>query len=173
MRKFSIAQSPHTDGMGHIYLIRNQSNGMCYVGQTTSYLSQRLANHLTRGYFTDCEVIIGEIEHCLVEDLDERERYWIEYYDTMNNGYNKENGGYSGFTPSPATIINAQSYTGMNNPKAKVIEVTFSDGHKEIHHTMNELMDRGYSRSKISAVKHHRRNNHKDIIQVIDYEENN
>lgn len=34
------------------------------------------------------------IEKCEKEKLDEREKYWIEYYDTYNNGYNRNSGGY-------------------------------------------------------------------------------
>ena len=33
------------------------------------------------------------LEECATEMLNERERYWIEYYDTYNNGYNLTQGG--------------------------------------------------------------------------------
>jgi hypothetical protein len=33
------------------------------------------------------------IENAEAELLDERERYWIEYYDTYKNGYNATLGG--------------------------------------------------------------------------------
>ena len=34
------------------------------------------------------------LEYCGVDKLDERERYYIELYDTINNGYNCESGGH-------------------------------------------------------------------------------
>ena len=33
------------------------------------------------------------LEYCGIDKLDERERYYIELYDTINNGYNCESGG--------------------------------------------------------------------------------
>ena len=48
------------------------------------------------------------MEQCSAEQLDERERYWIAYYDTCNQGYNIKEGG--------------QNYRGENNPMAKLSE---------------------------------------------------
>ena len=36
------------------------------------------------------------IENCELKQLDDRERYWIQYYNTYNNGYNLTQGGQSG-----------------------------------------------------------------------------
>lgn len=33
------------------------------------------------------------LEQCNIEQLDEKERYWIAYYDSYNNGYNRTPGG--------------------------------------------------------------------------------
>jgi len=35
------------------------------------------------------------IEECPKEKLDEREIYWIKFYDSYNNGYNLTKGGMS------------------------------------------------------------------------------
>jgi len=37
------------------------------------------------------------LEECPKELLDEREIYWIKYYNTFENGYNLTVGGNSGF----------------------------------------------------------------------------
>lgn len=37
--------------------------------------------------------LIEEIERCPKEKLDEREVYWISYYDSYHNGYNSTKGG--------------------------------------------------------------------------------
>lgn len=93
----------HTSG---IYLITNTINGMQYVGQSVD-ISQRWSQHKTtakniketadlyqamREYGIDnftCEVI----EECSKEQLNEREIYWIDYYDTFYHGYNMTRGG--------------------------------------------------------------------------------
>lgn len=33
------------------------------------------------------------LEYCLIEELDERERFYINYYNSYNNGYNLTKGG--------------------------------------------------------------------------------
>lgn len=40
--------------------------------------------------------IVEEIEQCKNNKLDERERYWISYYDSYKNGYNLTTGGQFG-----------------------------------------------------------------------------
>ena len=49
------------------------------------------------------------LEECTPEQLNERESYWIKYYDTINNGYNCSEGG-------------DQQSTGENNGRAKLTE---------------------------------------------------
>lgn len=46
------------------------------------------------------------LEQCSPDQLDEKERYWISYYNTCNSEYNIKNGG--------------QNYRGENNPQAKL-----------------------------------------------------
>ena len=93
----------HTSG---IYLITNTINGMQYVGQSVD-MSQRWSQHKTtakniketadlyqamREYGIDnftCEVL----EECSKKQLNEREIYWIDYYDTFYHGYNMTRGG--------------------------------------------------------------------------------
>ena len=36
------------------------------------------------------------MEECSVKQLDEREKYWIEFYDSYYNGYNMTKGGQYG-----------------------------------------------------------------------------
>ena len=37
--------------------------------------------------------LIEEIEKCSIEEVNDREIYWIEYYNTYHNGYNATKGG--------------------------------------------------------------------------------
>lgn len=88
-----------------IYKALNKINGKIYVGQTVKKLSQRIYQHLyskngafpkaLRKYGKD-NFMIECVENCLSkEELDDREKYWINYYRSNNreNGYNLTNGG--------------------------------------------------------------------------------
>jgi hypothetical protein len=95
-----------------IYKITNKNTGLCYIGKTTQVFTLRWYQHFFQGgnckfhnavkesKFTDWnfEVIelveipddmkrFKDIENIILE----RERYWIGYYDSINNGYNSKN----------------------------------------------------------------------------------
>lgn len=87
--------------MGTIYLIINKQNGLKYVGQTIQGMNKEWKEHIdnARRMFSDPlhrairkygthNFLMREIEQCKEELLDEREEYWIQEYDTFNNGYN-------------------------------------------------------------------------------------
>ena len=88
-----------------IYLHQNQINGKCYVGQTKQELRKRWQNGL--GY-KDCQYFARAImkygwsnfNHIILEEnlsedeVNEREQYWIAYYNCVApNGYNLTTGG--------------------------------------------------------------------------------
>lgn len=90
--------------MGCIYMYTNKINGMKYIGQTICRLSKRHNEHLKRDnsyidralrkYGEDnfkLEIIEDNIEDR--QQLNEREIYWINFYNTFNNGYNLTSGG--------------------------------------------------------------------------------
>lgn len=52
------------------------------IGQYKTKISQALASYGLDNF--DFEII----EECPIEKLNERETYWIHYYDTIKNGYN-------------------------------------------------------------------------------------
>lgn len=91
------------DKLGVIYKITNMVNGKAYIGQTVDF-QRRKRNHLnaTTKYSIHKafdKYGIENFEWSIIEDnipkdkLDEREIYWIDYYDTYNNGYNETRGG--------------------------------------------------------------------------------
>lgn len=104
-----------------IYLITNNFNNLVYIGQTTKTLEERiywykkdiqLKKKVTpiiaamRKYGIDnfnFQIIENNIEDQDV--LDEKERYWIRYYDSNNpeKGYNRDSGGVSGGFKSKET----------------------------------------------------------------------
>lgn len=93
---------------GYIYKIVNDINDKIYIGQTQKSLQERFRLHVydsnkknadnfpihkaIRKYGMDKFHII-EVEKCSVAVLNEREQYWIAYYDSYNKGYNATLGG--------------------------------------------------------------------------------
>ena len=94
--------------LGKIYLIFNDVNDKVYVGQTIQSLNKRFNGHCCYSK-TDRSVNmyikraihkygrdkfhIKRIEECPIKELSKREKYWINYYDSYNNGYNLTLGG--------------------------------------------------------------------------------
>ena len=94
--------------MSIIYRITNQITQKAYIGQTTKTIYYRWYHHCydaikvnlnfkfynaIRKYGIECWILetLEEIED--VNLLNEREIYWINYYNTFNNGYNSSSGG--------------------------------------------------------------------------------
>lgn len=91
---------------GSIYIIRNTINDKVYIGQTTQTIGIRFTNHKMASRAGEDTKFYramrkhGEenfypefLERVEVEDLNDRERYWIKYYDSYYNGYNSTLGG--------------------------------------------------------------------------------
>lgn len=93
--------------MGYIYKVTNKINNKIYIGQTIFSLEERWYRHQikakldkTNNKFYNAINKYGiknfypeVIEECPEEELDNREKYWITYYDSYNNGYNSTLGG--------------------------------------------------------------------------------
>ena len=94
---------------GRIYIIRNTVNDKVYVGQTHVSIKLRFQNHLSAAR-RGLDYVIGKairkygedkfyvelLEECLVEELNEREKYWIAFFKATDNrfGYNMSIGGH-------------------------------------------------------------------------------
>lgn len=86
--------------MGFIYKISNDFNNKAYIGQTSRTIQIRFKEHISKPNNTHIDnsikkhgathFIVEEIEQIANNDLlDEREIYWINYFDTYHNGYNE------------------------------------------------------------------------------------
>lgn len=91
--------------MGIIYKIWNEVNDNLYIGQTICALQQRWQKHLRDSKERDTHLYfamrkygvekfhIEQIEEVPDIALDEREKYWISYYNSYYDGYNSTFGG--------------------------------------------------------------------------------
>jgi hypothetical protein len=89
--------------LGTIYLITNKINGKQYVGQTARDMWTRFEEHCkptNQSYLGRAIQKYGylnfdlrELERVPIEELDAREIYWIDYYNTFKEGYNQTLGG--------------------------------------------------------------------------------
>ncbi|WP_431030121.1 GIY-YIG nuclease family protein [Lysinibacillus sp. LZ02] len=118
-----------------IYKITNKLNGKSYIGQTTRNVRARIAEHKYKKSLVGKAILefgegnfkVEKLESCkTLEELNEREAYWIQKMDTIQpKGYNKaivdskfgKNNGFFGKSHSNLTIINNQS----NQPNRKQV----------------------------------------------------
>lgn len=109
-----------------IYKYTNKKNGKIYIGRSINITKRRwehLHNPSPYSYFDQVLKKVGEeeflfeiVELCSIEEIKEKEKYWISYYnscvlDNKNGGYNLTRGG--------------EEYRSEENPwsKLKVTEV--------------------------------------------------
>ena len=93
-----------------IYKATNKITNKSYIGQTIKKLDQRKSEHKHRAFFENSNTkfynaikkygwynftweILEESNEWSKEELDEKEIYYIQLYDTINNGYNILIGG--------------------------------------------------------------------------------
>lgn len=92
-----------------IYYWKNKLNNKYYIGQSVD-INRRIIAHrsLAKNGKEDKLLYLsmrqhgienfewGVLEECSIDKLDEREKYWIEYYNSYINGYNANRGGQDG-----------------------------------------------------------------------------
>lgn len=130
-----------------IYKITNIQNNKVYIGQTIRPIQNRFHRHINdalnnildthfaraiRKYGKD-NFIIEQIDQAQTQDeLNKKEQYWIQYYNSVQNGYNEtdaisKSGGntYQSKTEKEMEVIKEkirQTKLGAKNPMAKKIK---------------------------------------------------
>ena len=130
-----------------IYKITNIQNNKVYIGQTIRPIKDRFHRHINdamnnilnthfaraiRKYGKD-SFIIEEIDTAQTQkELNEKEQYWINYYNSVKDGYNEtdailKSGGntYQSKTEEEMEVIKEKirkTKIGKNNPMAKKIK---------------------------------------------------
>ena len=152
-----------------IYKVTNKINGKVYIGQSVD-IGRRWRQHMTaeddiyfhkaiQKYGVD-NFIWEVIEKCKKSELDERESYWIEYYDSFNKGYNRTKGGEGnsgegspnwkgGISLDPEHKKEyGKEYYEANKEKIKEYNKQYYEAHKE------ELKEKRKQRNKKSMKKY-------------------
>ena len=87
-----------------IYKITEKSTGFMYIGQSVD-IARRFREHKLGKNNYGIDLVISEkgvenfdfeiIEYCNPEFLNEKDKYWIKYYNSNKDGYNLRPGGTS------------------------------------------------------------------------------
>lgn len=103
-----------------IYKITNKINGKFYIGQSNN-INRRFQEHITKGQLSRIPLDIAIqkygkenflyeiLEECSIDQLNEKEKYWIEKLQATKYGYNCSTGG-------------DQQSIGENNGRSKLTE---------------------------------------------------
>ena len=94
--------------MAYIYKITNQINGKIYIGKTIDSVEKRFEEHCKESRkersthrplyaamqkYGEKNFVVEMIEEVPANNLNEREIYWIEKFQSFKNGYNATIGG--------------------------------------------------------------------------------
>ena len=114
---------------GYVYVHINKINKKAYVGQTIQAPEKRWANgkgYIESTYFYNAIQKYGwnNFEHIILEEglftleeLNNKEKYWISFYDSLNNGYNlREGGNNSKLTEEHKTKIQHSNAQTLGRP---------------------------------------------------------
>lgn len=167
--------------MGTIYMINNLITNTKYIGQTTLSPTKRFLQHCMiaentdrnlklynamRKYGTENFELIVLEDNILIDELDNKEIYYISLYDTFNNGYNNTVGGgglrgyhHSAETRKKMSIGISKSMWKINTPErtAKIIKAQkgrkFTYEHRK--HISEACMGKRCGKDNSFYGKHH------------------
>lgn len=91
-----------TLSLSGIYKITNLANNKIYIGQSKNiwlrrkqhFMALREGRHENRAMQADWKNFsrffrFDLVEYCTLEQLNEKEEYWIKYYNSIKEGYNQ------------------------------------------------------------------------------------
>ena len=118
---------------GFIYKITTTASDKVYIGQTTRTIEERYQEHLKARNSKDKNTLhlylamnkygidtfsIEKIDEANTqEELNQKEVYWINFYDSMNNGYNMAPGGSINIFESEK--VRKKHAASMRDPKTR------------------------------------------------------
>ena len=144
--------------MTGIYKITNLINNKIYIGQSI-HIEKRWEDH--KYYSSKQHTAIQSafkkygisnfsfeiIEECPKDKLDEREIYWIEFYDSYNNGYNLTKGGMSKIKLDYELIVSTYQELGSIHATHKKLGITRDSVRKAL-----EYFDIYYNKERSAPI---------------------
>lgn len=138
-----------------IYIIKNDLNDKVYIGQSINS-EERFKSHCKRHYENSIidasiqkygkEHFWYEILESQIDNYNERERYWIKFYDSLTpNGYNIRPGGED-----------PPMYYGENNPASKLTD-------KDVEKIKNDLK---YTKKSLDNIASEYKVSKKQILRI-------
>ena len=155
--------------MSYIYKIINDINNKIYIGQTSFSLEKRFKEHLADSDKIEKRPLYYAMrkygkEHFKIELIEEtnfpneKEKYWINYYDSYNNGYNATLGGEG------ISLISREKVFQLYKQYKNAAEVARQMGYS------SEAIRDILSDTGINLIKNYRPKNSKQVYQ---YDSNN
>ena len=136
-----------------VYLVKNKLTGKCYVGVSVN-IHSRWRQHKYWAKNQDVVSLITKsikkngvenfefsiIEECGKDLFDEKERYWIEKYDSVLNGYNLTYGGNLRKVLSDETRLKmSKSRIGVPKSQSHKEKIAAVNGSKESREKFSKL----------------------------------
>ena len=150
--------------MAYIYKIINDINDKVYVGKTILSIDARFNQHIkdslrlrnekrplynAMNKYGVSHFFIEPIEECSVEELNDKEQYWINYYDSFKNGYNATKGGDGIFTIDYDLVVNTYLEYRSIIQTARILKIDRGWASKILH---EKGIETPISASKIKSV---------------------
>lgn len=125
--------------ISYIYKITNNINDKVYIGNTSKSIKKRWAEHLRALRKEKCKnrplyyamnqygaenFEIELIEECSKDISPDRERYWISYYNSYENGYNATYGGLGSNIIDYDEVVRVYSKVGNQKETAQVLNIS-------------------------------------------------
>lgn len=119
-----------------IYKITNKLNNKAYIGQSNN-IERRFKEHQTKGASSRIPLDIAiqkygkdnflyeVLEECEIEQLNEKEKYWITTLETHLNGYNCNTGG------EQSSIGEANGRAKLTEKDVKEIRIAYNNHEKQ------------------------------------------
>lgn len=138
--------------MAFIYKITNLINNKCYIGKTERTIEERWKEHLKKRNTIDLPLYrafkkygidnfqITTLEECPSELVDDRETYWILFYNSCEDGYNCTLGGEGGLLYLPEKEIQDIITRYQNGER---LDLLCKEYHHDYYSIRNILQQRG------------------------------
>lgn len=125
-----------------IYKITNQLNNKVYIGQSND-IERRWKDHKRRSKSLQTPLYLAiqqdgienfhfeVLEECSVDSLNEREKYWIDYYNSADSNYGYNLLKYSGYNRSD-NLRQKHNYTSLTEEQVNEIKEKLKDNSHSI-----------------------------------------